>query len=161
MRTGCQRKNSFASCIEINQQSSDECHYFPVLSGTFHSSLFRGLQYYAKHFALMMENRSRLEANLETYMALRNFSSLLELYKNFADKQNIFRTDKDDFLVRYGRLCSINYMDGSSSWYNWIHYGINRFYFQFDHNRYNVPLSDNLTDAILSFNPAKDYAAFN
>lgn len=109
----------------------------------------------------ILQNRQELEKKLFDFMAKKSLSNLTEFFVHFAAVQNRATETIKGYLIRYGRLCSINQPDGSSSRYNWITYGINRFYFQFNHSHYDSPSEDKFTDAIVSFNPAADYAAFN
>ena len=119
--------------------------------------------FYVREFFKLMQNATELEKKFSDWMEKNQMKTLNEFYEFFAAKHTT-EWGKQlvvGYLVRYGRLCSVNQPDGSSSWYNWIIYGVNRFYFQFNHSRYDSPALDKFTDAIISFNPQADYAAFN
>lgn len=118
--------------------------------------------FYVRELMKIMQNATEIEQNLFDWMEEKNLTNLVEFFEFFATKNTVEWGKKIvvGHLVRYGRLCSINQPDGSSSRHNWVNYGINRFYFQFKHNRFDSPTLDKFTDAIISFNPQADYAAF-
>lgn len=97
--------------------------------------------FYVSNFFKILENQKNLAEKLNNFMSRKNFSNLFEFLKFFASVQEreAWKRDPTEFLIRYGRICSINVPDGSSETYNWYNRGLVRFYFEFYHVTFDSP----------------------